>query len=239
MRKENKSQEGISKKSAFTLIEILTAIAVLAIGLLAVVALSSKSYAAISLQKNRLIAMNLAKEEMEIIRNVRNENWLYESASYCSKTDGSYTTCDGVNPIPKGRKAEDGSDCDWRCGSKDVSPLTDLADFYRLESTTAQGIKDLDYFGNVKKGIHANDCQSQGVPLYQETSGPYEHFYTNNSENTQPTPFARLVTVDRIKDTDGDGNLSNDIQVIVTVCWEERGRPAQVSTEEHFFNWME
>ena len=225
------------REEAFTFIEILAAIAVLAVGLLSVVALSSKSYAAISLQRNKLIATKLAKEEMEIILNVRNENWLYNNnTSYCTPSDDSGVICNGVSPNPNGRKSEDNGDCDWRCGSKNVAPLANPNGFFRLESTTSSGIKDLDYAGNVQKGVHGDDCQNQGIFLYLDNvSG----FYKNtNDGNDFLTPFKRLVTIKRDIDANGDGNPNNDIEVVVSVCWRERGRWSQVSAEEHLFNWM-
>lgn len=232
-----------SNDKAFTFIEILVATAVLAVGLLSVVALSSKSYAAISLQKNKLIATNLVKEEMEIIRNVRNENWLYnKDNSYCNN-DTIFTICNGTSSNPDGRKAENEGDCDWRCGSKKDSAGVPIqygaSNFYILDSTD-EGIKDLDYFGNVQKGSHTDtdNCKADGVgvPLFRDnTSGFYKN--TNDGDDLK-TPFKRLVTIKRDGDENGDGNPNNDIQVVVTVCWQERGRDAHVSTEEHLFNWM-
>jgi len=77
-------QASSSTNKSFTLIEVIIAVVIMSIGVFSVIALSSKSYASISLQKNKLIALNLAKEEIDVIKSIRDENWL------------TTTGCDGV-----------------------------------------------------------------------------------------------------------------------------------------------
>jgi len=63
-------------KKSFTLIETLVAISILAIGILGVFSLISSQISSIHYSENRLIASYLAQEGIEIIRNIRDKNWL-------------------------------------------------------------------------------------------------------------------------------------------------------------------
>lgn len=233
MNKKIPKKKNITPESSFTFIELLAAIIVLAIGVLSVIAVSAKSYYAISLQKNKLIATNLAREGIELVKNVRNENWLYTNSSYCN-LDTAASSC------PQGRIKEDNSDCDWRCGSKDKAPDND--NFFRLEqgwsySETNYFLKNLDYNFNVAKtseAVPANiTCEDHGAWLDLDASG----FYAYPNDPTSSGKFKRLIQINRA-DLNGDGNPNNDLQIIVTVCWQERGGVwEKVWVEEHLFNW--
>jgi len=232
MKKENLKFKN-KKEKAFTFIELLAAIIVLAIGVLSVIAVSAKSYAAISLQKNKLIAANLAREGIELVKNVRNENWLYKnSSSYCTPDDGS-------SACSNGRVGEDNDDCDWRCGSKDKPPSD--SSFFRLEqswsyNSTDYFLQDLDY--NLTPSVlssipDAPKCEEHGATLKIDSDG----FYSHTTSGTDSI-FKRLIIINRRADVNGDGNSNNDIQVVSIVCWQERGGVwEEVFVEEHLFNW--
>ena len=73
--------------------EVIIAIAIIIIALVASVVLLSSSISGITTNKSRLIAVSLAQEGLEIVRNIRDNNWF----------DG--------NTGP-----DDGSGTDWRSG---------------------------------------------------------------------------------------------------------------------------
>ena len=64
----------ISKK-AFSIIEVLVAILIFALWITAVYMLISSSIKANTYTKNQIIAANLAREELELIRNIRDSNY--------------------------------------------------------------------------------------------------------------------------------------------------------------------
>lgn len=66
----------------FTLLETIIAVAILATGIVASLTLISKSIQSVSLSQNRLIATYLANEGMELVRNIRDNNWKDPSASW-------------------------------------------------------------------------------------------------------------------------------------------------------------
>jgi prepilin-type N-terminal cleavage/methylation domain-containing protein len=62
--------------AGFTLIELLIAIAVFTIGLLGSIGLATSNYSNSQDNLDKTLAVNLAQEGLELIRNVRDSNWL-------------------------------------------------------------------------------------------------------------------------------------------------------------------
>ena len=74
----------------FTLIETIVAVGIIAMGFVAVLVLITTSVFYISNIQNRLIAANLAAEGIEVVRNIRDNNWLQNKAWNSDLTDGNY-----------------------------------------------------------------------------------------------------------------------------------------------------
>lgn len=71
LKKNKNSNEG-----GFSLLEAMLSIFILLMGITAAMSLVSGGVRGLTLSKNRLIATNLAQEGLEIIHNVRDNNWL-------------------------------------------------------------------------------------------------------------------------------------------------------------------
>ncbi|HOK35306.1 MAG TPA: prepilin-type N-terminal cleavage/methylation domain-containing protein [Candidatus Pacearchaeota archaeon] len=212
---------------SFTFLELIIAIAVLSIGIIAVIALSGKSLKSISLQKNKLIAMNLASEEIELLRNVRDENWLYTGQSNCNNKDENFSYC------TNGQIYEDGNDCDWRCGNDEIK--NPQKPFFKLD----EHLQDLDYLGYasyneaVDYTAENKTCKDYGFPLKIDTNNFYQHNSGSNSI------FKRLASVKRNVDLNGNGKTTDNLQINVVVCWKESGSWQEVSIEDHLYNWKQ
>ena len=94
---ENFTKESFYKKgrnqkflTGFTFLEIMIAISVMTIGILAVYTLIPKMISISSANINRFIASQLAREGMEIVRNIRDTNWLEEVAWDAGLADGDW-----------------------------------------------------------------------------------------------------------------------------------------------------
>jgi prepilin-type N-terminal cleavage/methylation domain-containing protein len=72
--------------AGFTLIELLAAIAVFFIGILAAFSLSLNNLNTVKENYNRVVAADLAREGIEIVRNIRDSNWLAREANVDSDT---------------------------------------------------------------------------------------------------------------------------------------------------------
>ena len=82
----------------FSLIEVITAITILTVGIAGSLALVNRTISATSFVRNQFIAWQLAQEGMEVVHNIRNTNWvenvawddgLAEGASFCVNYDST------------------------------------------------------------------------------------------------------------------------------------------------------
>lgn len=65
------------RKKGFSLMEVIIAVAVITTGLIVSIALISFSVSGIRINKSKLVAAGLAQEGIEVIRNIRDSNWLF------------------------------------------------------------------------------------------------------------------------------------------------------------------
>jgi type II secretory pathway pseudopilin PulG len=80
MRRSNLIAMRLSDTKGSTLIELMTAIFVLAVALVGALALTTSNVRNQGLGVSRLLAVNLAREGIEVARNLRDTNWLAERA---------------------------------------------------------------------------------------------------------------------------------------------------------------
>lgn len=73
----------------FSLLEIIIAISLLAVGIAGAVALISRTISVGSVVRNQLVAWHLAQEGMEVVYNIRNTNWTEQSAWDDGLVDGN------------------------------------------------------------------------------------------------------------------------------------------------------
>lgn len=74
-----------------TLIEVLVAVGILLAGVIAVITLSIASLKADQLSSRKIVALNLAREAAEVLRNIRDSNWLAGMRDDCSISATNYT----------------------------------------------------------------------------------------------------------------------------------------------------
>ena len=94
----NKTIKGVkSKKKGFTLVETLVAISILLIAVAAPISLIGDSVHRIYYAKDEAVAVNLAQEGIEIVRQVRDTNMLSSASGgwLTNLSNGAYTTDPG------------------------------------------------------------------------------------------------------------------------------------------------
>lgn len=74
----------------FTLLETMVAVSVIIIGLVSALTLITNALFYVSNIQDRLIAVNLVEEGIEVTRNIRDNNWLQNLSWDNGLTDGSY-----------------------------------------------------------------------------------------------------------------------------------------------------
>ena len=109
------------KPSGFSIIEVIAAIFIIAVGLTGILSLVIQNVQAQYINKNALIASQLAQEGLELTRNVRDKNWLDGSVSwvftgiaapsgnkiFIIKLDGAITEVTGIDDDDAKLKIDD------------------------------------------------------------------------------------------------------------------------------------
>ncbi len=72
-----KKLKNLGRKSGFALVEVLVAVSLLSATIITISALTISMMRANSLNHNHLVATELAREGLEITRNIRDTNWKY------------------------------------------------------------------------------------------------------------------------------------------------------------------
>jgi prepilin-type N-terminal cleavage/methylation domain-containing protein len=91
----------IKNKKGFTLLEIMAVLSVISIGMLGILSLVIQNTQAQNINQSYLVASMLAQEGLELVRNIRDENWLQERDWKFGEGAGSPTDIvqDGVYVI--------------------------------------------------------------------------------------------------------------------------------------------
>jgi len=96
----------IHSRKGFSIIEVLVGIFIFSLGLVSVFMLLSSSLNLNELNKNRIIASNLAREQLEHIRNIRDTNYQTLHAWNQKNPYGSFSNPDDFFEVGKYYKIE-------------------------------------------------------------------------------------------------------------------------------------
>lgn len=66
-----------NQKQGFTLVEVIIAIAITVTALISAIVLIAFSSSSIKINKSKIIAVGLAQEGLEVVKNIRDNNWLH------------------------------------------------------------------------------------------------------------------------------------------------------------------
>ncbi|MFC1597909.1 hypothetical protein ACFL2M_00035 [Patescibacteria group bacterium] len=220
--------------AGFSLLESVIAIGVILVGLVSIVTLSTVTLVGGTATSNRYIATNLAQEAVEVVRQVRDTNWLeYDSDSVTAWNDGLYGF-DGATP--------------------DYSAVVTLFDKGASGSYLAF---NPDSFGDICPAapFPAYDCtavwlNSSKQNYFQTTSSMFD----SGSADYEQTQFSRLVYLNPIcrnatDETDEQVISSGEcvdlgadywqvgVDVVVEVQWLEKGATKSFTLEEYLYDW--
>lgn len=211
----------------FTILEMLLALSVLSVGIMTAFTLSLSNLQTTKDNYNRILAINLAREGLEIVRNLRDTNWL--------KMDKNLADCD-----------EDASNgqapCSWDFGFDDPFVIV------RYGSPRFTKIADANT---------AEECFNDGLcKITENASGLYEHGEAIE-KNMSRLVMLQAICFDADQDqatmyTDGPTEISTDLncsdpsfeekigfRVSVQMYWESGGRAHSIDLVEDLYNWRE
>jgi len=217
-------------QQGFTLLETIIAISIILVGLLSILALSTSSLLVSGVTSDEFLAANFAREGMEVVRSVRDSNWLAYDTDSTTAWNNQLFEVTG--------------------SGSDYTSIVALQDF----STTGQYL----WFGPNKIGDTCAgvggviyDCTAiwydPDQQLYFQTQAvdfdPSAYTQTNFSRLVTTSPLCRLDSDETVEVVESSGTCAIGytqvgIDVIVQVQWPGRAASAALySLEEYLYDW--
>lgn len=232
-----------TKSSGETIIEVLVAILILSSILIAAFSMLNKSIDANINVKNRIIALNIAREGLEAVRNIRDTNWLKYSGDrrgkwLCWDSEGTPDACSGATV---------------------TFPFDNFNYFYTVNfSKTNQRYYLVDEGPDAKINLTQTQTDQADLKLYQIPEGElfagrYTHEISDGgSVNYEATPFFRQIqlkvqnpfeegTLPLFCDDDGmEPDCTNHrAKIISFVQWKEEGVLQSMTLESFIYDFYE
>lgn len=209
----------ILKKNGFTLVEMVITIGVFTVGIMGAFTLALSNLNVVKDNFNRVLASNLAREGLEIIRNTRDSNWL--------KIDSNVDCDDITNGLQL---------CDWDENLNNGANLFFLADYNNttVTSLTPCG-PSLDQCFNA--------CSHSDCRLFINANGYYSH------STGEPTNFSRILRLQAIcfnlateeeiiRESCNVGTEKKiGLEVTSRVGWWKNNELKYVEIVDYLYNW--
>lgn len=231
-------------KKGETIAETIVALAILAIGITLGTSIVSNGTRNIGIAKNRIVAINIAREGLEAVRNLRDTNWLkfsnhlrlcwnHQAGANGTGGDLADDSCDGTDPILPGEYVIYKNDeFGWKIapameGAIDTTPLY-YSDIDSLVDTDNDGdpLNDRDILNH----FFITDNDSLGTRLSQSIftrSITLEYLQNNPDPSTAPSnqsePDDSINTTTEWADIAIDNTELNRWRVTSSVSWHDRG----------------
>ena len=214
--------------TGFTMIETVVAFAVLTAAILGPLALVTYSLAQAKSARNKLIAVNLAQEGLELVRAIRDNNIICDTISSPPQVFWNHDPNGGGGA----RLGQGGSGPKYRVDATDFLP----------NALNCKAPAGPDVFIPTPNPIEDSSCDNAGDPnkfLKLNANGLYTH-----GAGT-PTPFLRCVTI-CVPATNPPCNGTPDpdvtladaqMEVISKVSWKDHGLSRNVELRERLYNW--
>lgn len=224
----------LKNKGGETITETIIAISILAIGITFSSTLMANSLININVSKNRFVAVNIAREGIEAMRNIRDTNWLKFSSN--RRTCWNHMPQENIPDNCEDSIPPDGvSDTPIEAGEYIIYKGTDHR--WRLmpaeDDTDPENIID-------NTPLFAVDINGDGV------SDMYNHvvegaLIKKEGEGAEPenTVFKRKITVRYLDDDGSDGNEENNRMLInAEVTWLRGDVERTVELKTHLTDYL-
>jgi len=203
---------------SFTILEVILAIFILTVGVFASFSLIQQSLVATSLNESKLAAYYLAQEGLEIIRNIRDNNWLLR------RTDADVSWNDGLTDsciIPRI------SPCDFYGDVNFDGTVTDEGDGALISQFIGGQVQ---FNENQRERADVNDDGSinaddiTAIQSYTNCTPGYTFPVCSSKAKFQRAINIILEDADKIK-------------VSASINWQERQRSYSVEVVDYLYNW--
>lgn len=223
-----------TKQPGESILEVVIATVILSSVLIATFSILQRALDTNINIKNRVIALNIAREGLEAVRNIRDTNWL----KYSGDRRGKWLCYD--NPTQPDACEGTTSATDFLVDDTyyTVDFDTGVYRYYLDENTMAE---DIDFLSS-----GAGQANREDFRLYLTPTSPQR--YTHESTGNTETIFYRQIYLDIANPydgtppafCDGDDASCNEgrVKVISRVYWQEDGRQRATTVEGHLYDFF-
>jgi prepilin-type N-terminal cleavage/methylation domain-containing protein len=217
--KTNKINKDLNNNSGFTLIELMITLVVFTIGIMGAMGLAFSNYNNSRDNLDKIIAVNLAREGIELIKNVRDSNWL--------KAEANELTCGGF--------------CSWNSGFNftnnyvyidydDLDPRSS-SDCHSAVSSSACAVLCVDcILYKDTLGYYNHDNQISGTK-YNRVIKLEEICVNEAGSDPENNEYKRDISIGC-----DSGHTQIGLEVASYVEWEDNGTK-NVEIAERIYNW--
>ncbi len=212
----------------FTILELLLALSVLSVGIMAAFTLSISNLQTAKNNYQRILAVNLAREGIEIVRNIRDTNWL--------KIDKNVADCD--NFAGNGIEA-----CTWDFGLDREYSAVDYLSPYLLMThggvdTVEECYADDDCALKIDNNMYVNGQNGSMSNMARLVHLQAICFDYDQDAYMSYEEGSSYVSLDLVCD-DLDYEIMVGLRVTAEVYWISNGQPHTVELVEDLYNWRE
>ena len=214
--RENMITEKISKQAGQSLLELIIAIGMVTTGLFGVWALFLSNYAGEREAQMHIIGANLAREGIEVVKNIRDSNWLFIDDNSPCDYNGSVS-----NP------------CRWDSG---LEATNNIIGNLLGEAVYLEGGDDGQLYIDAD-GFYTHDDTGAKTP--------YQRVITLRAicclDNTPQDLVCDNFSDEFIIEAEGQSCSINSLKIGVDahsrVSWQVKGRSQSVVIQEQLYNW--
>lgn len=225
-----------------TILEVVISTAILSTVMVATFGILQRAVDTNLNVKNRIVALNIAREGVEAVRNIRDTNWLKYSGDRRGKWLCHDTTIDPDACQGTAITTDFLNDNDETPGGSTYYTVDfdDSASRYYLTQTTMQTAID----------FLATQANRENFRLYLTSGSPQR--YTHTATSNADTIFYRQIYLDIENPYDvtaptfcngapvtEESCTKARLKVISQVYWQEEGRQRSVTLETHLFDFFE
>ncbi len=227
------------KKSAFTFIEVMIAIVIFSIGILAVLRLVTDNLETMDRNNIKIQATVLAKEGIELAYNLRDSNLEKELSWNCLMDDQMYlrNTDDLWEEISRGWDISSFEDiiCDWYFGIKQnlqISFDPEIYVYHKNSDITS------DFYANYENNkLYLYEGEISGYPMVWYWYDDELEVESSSNYQVKDTFFARYLSFDEVKEWDDVLPSDKILKIESHVLYMKWGNTGEVVFESFIWNY--
>lgn len=232
------------KPNGISMIEVITALFIIGLGAVAASTIIISALQGNRVSKEKMIAMNLAREGIEAVRNIRDSNWLRYSATkdecwnFWENPTASPQSlnCDSSSPT----KITDEKYYIVQFGRSDLSDSNGIPYTYKYFLTQATEQDKIENIDNSK----LTEYELKRVDMLSGVTGKQALFVANNDAGrdliSSPFTYYRQVYIKYLNEDGTDNDETAPVMEVTSkVMWFEKGMKKTVKLQESITNYAE